>query len=83
MNRIQHPSNNAVLGAPPGTPIDECSALPITRVRYADGTDAVVSYWEPTHQELLLMATGAPIRLIVLGTTHAPLKLGVDGDGEI
>ena len=83
MNRHQHASNNAVLGAPQGMSIDECNALPITRIRYSDGTNAVVSYWKPTPDELELIARGMPIRLIVLGTTHAPLILGVDGDGEL
>lgn len=83
MNRHQHTSNNAVLGAPQGMSIDECNALPITRLRYSDGTDAVASYWKPTPQELELIASGMPIRLIVLGATHPPLILGVDGDGEL
>ena len=81
MNRSQHPSNNAVLGAPPGVSIDECTALAITRVHYSDGTPAVVSYWGPSQDELKLIASGKKIRLTILGTTHAPLCLGVDGDG--
>jgi len=83
MNRHQHPSNNAVLGAPPGMPIDECNALPITRITYACGTPAVVSYWMPTPAELALMNEGRAVRLSVLGTTHPPLMLGVDGDGVL
>lgn len=83
MNRTQHRSNNAVLGAPPGVPIEECNALPITRIVYSDGTPAVVSYWTPTPAEMALIAQGAPVRLAVLGTTHPPLMLGVDGDGEL
>lgn len=83
MNRHQHPSNNAVLGAPPGMPIDECSALPITRIIYACGTPAVASYWMPTPAELALLNQGRAVRLAVLGTTHPPLMLGVDGDGVL
>ena len=81
MHRHQHHSNNGVLGAPPGVPIDECNALPITRILYSDGTPAVSSYWHPTPAELALLAQGYSVRLTVLGTTHAPLMLGVDGDG--
>lgn len=83
MNRHQHPSNNSVLGAPPGVPIDECNALPVTRIQYSDGTPAVASFWKPTPAELALLAQGHAVRLTVLGTTHPPLMLGVDGDGFI
>ena len=82
MQRSQHPSNNAVLGAPSGMGIDECMALPITRIQYADGAPAVASYWTPTQAERDLIAAGKPVRLLVLGTTHPPVCLGVDGDGE-
>ena len=81
MDRHQHPANNDVLGAPPGTPIDECAALPITRIQYSDGTPAVASYWRPTADELALLNQGLAVRLTVLGTTHPPVMLGVDGDG--
>ena len=83
MDRHQHPTNNDVLGAPPGVPIDECNALPITRIQYSDGTPAVASYWRPTPAELALLAQGAAVRLTVLGATHPPLMLGVDGDGVL
>lgn len=82
MNRHQHPSNNGILGAPPGTPIEDCGALPITRVRFEDtGGDAVASYWMPSAAELELLNQGKAVRLLVCGTTHAPLALGVDVDG--
>lgn len=83
MNRHQHPTNNDVLGAPPGVPLEECNALPITRIEYSCGTPAVASYWRPTPAELVLLAQGATVRLTVLGTTHPPLMLGVDGDGVL
>lgn len=82
MNRHQHPSNNSVLGAPPGVPFDECHALPITRVVFEEtGSPGVVSYWLPTPDELALLNAGAAMRLTVWGRTHPPLALGVDGDG--
>ena len=83
MNRHQHATNNDVLGAPLGVPVDECNALPITRIQYSDGTLAVVSYWRPTPDELMLLGRGNAVRLTVLGTTHSPLMLGVDGDGVL
>lgn len=81
MNRTQHASNNDVLGAPPGTPINDCMALPVTRVLFDETEPAVVSFWRPTDAELSLMAQGYAVRLCVMGRTHPPLSLGVDGDG--
>lgn len=83
MNRHQHPSNNAVLGAPPGFSHEDCMALPITRFRYEDGSHGVASYWLPTAQELALLCAGRPVRLMVTAVTHPPLYLGVDGDGVL
>lgn len=79
MNPVQHPSNNDVLGAPPGVSIEECRALPITRVQYDNGLPAVWSYWQPTDAERLAIANGAPVRLSIYGLTHPPLHVGVDG----
>lgn len=50
MNIHQHPTNNSVLAAPPGASIDQCRALPVTRLQYPDG-QAVRSYWHPTDAE--------------------------------
>lgn len=81
MDRYQHRLCNAVLGAPPGATIEQCTALPVRRVQYEDGTPAVVSYWKPTEDELTLLRMGCTVRLIVHGHTHAPVHVGVDGDG--
>ena len=81
MERSQHRTNNAVLGAPAGATIEDCGALPITRVQFAEGGHACVSFWRPSATELELLAAGKPVRLCVMGTTHAPISVGVDGDG--
>lgn len=82
MRPIQHPSNNGVLGAPAGMPIEECRGLFITRVMHVDTQRAgVFSYWKPDADELALLAAGHAVRLSVLGITHAPVAIGVDGDG--
>ncbi len=84
MNPTQHPSNNDVLGAPPGVPIDDCRALPITRVLYQpSGLEAVVSYWQPTPEQLRLLNEGKAVWLSVWGRTHPPVAIGVDGDGRL
>jgi hypothetical protein len=78
---VQHPSNNAVLSSPPGTTIEQCRPLPITRIAFDNGLPAVWSYWQPSELERRLIAEGKPVRLSCLGTTHPPIALGVDGDG--
>lgn len=83
MNRHQHRSNNAALGAPKGATPEECCALPITRIQYEGGTDAVASYWMPSDDERALIAAGAPIRIIALGVTQPPMIVGADGDGVL
>jgi hypothetical protein len=83
MNRHHYPSNNAVLGAPQGMPIEQCSALPVTRLQYECGTRGVASFWMPTPEELKRLQAGLAVRLVVLGDTHPPVHIAVDGDGLI
>ncbi|MGV8869280.1 MAG: hypothetical protein ACOH2S_20355 [Janthinobacterium svalbardensis] len=80
MNKIQHPSNNGVLGAPAGWDQGAlpCSALPITRTHVGD-LPAVVSYWRPSVEELAVLNSGGSIALWVLGATMAPVNLSVEG----
>lgn len=78
MNKIQHPSNNLVLGAPPGMSIDECSALAVTRVQYKDGSIALRSYWKPSREELALLNKGFNVCLEILSESHPPVILSVE-----
>lgn len=83
MRPVQHPSNNDVLGAPPGVPIEDCRPLYITRVKYQpSGMPAVWSYWHPSPAELAALAAGAPVRFSCWGMTHPPVSIGVDGVDE-
>lgn len=81
MRPTQHASNNDVLQAPPQTPHDECQSLPITRVRFENGMPGCWSYWKPSAEERALIAIGKPVRLSVIGLTHPPIAVGVEGDG--
>lgn len=78
MNKIQHASNNCVLGAPAGWDQGElpCSALPITRTHVGDML-AVVSYWRPTAEELAVLNAGGHLELSVLGASMPPVQLSV------
>lgn len=79
MNKHQHHTNNAVLGAPAGWDQAHlpCDALPITRTE-VEGMPAVVSYWKPSDNELAMLAAGGSIALTVLGVTMPPVMLAVD-----
>lgn len=79
MRKTQHPSNNAVLGAPKGWNQHElpCGALAITRTD-VEGKPAIVSYWMPTPEELAALNAGASVALWVLGETMPPVALEVE-----
>ena len=80
MKPTEHPTNNAVLTAPPEMSDEKVELLPFTRIKFINGDLACVSFWQPSPAELALLNSGKAVRLCVLGTTHAPLSLGVDGD---
>jgi hypothetical protein len=42
-----------------------------------EGTPSMVTAWEPTPDELVLLNAGAPVLLRVLGTGHPPVMLTV------
>lgn len=79
MDRVQHPSNNAVLGAPVGWDQEAlpCGALPVTRTEW-DGVPSVVSFWKPTPEELAALNAGKPLALWVCGQTMPPVALMVE-----
>jgi hypothetical protein len=78
MNRTQHPSNNAVLGAPDGWIQDElpCGALPITRTE-VHGLPCIGSFWRPTSDELAQLNAGALVAVWVIGNTTPPMSIEV------
>ncbi len=79
MERVQHPSNNEVLGAPTGWRQSElpCGALPITRTD-VDGKPAIISFWRPTAEELAQLNAGGTIALWVLRNAMPPISLCID-----
>lgn len=89
MNPIRHHTSNDVLRPPAGMSRDECRALYITRIVYASPDDenkrmpGVISYWQPTPQQLALLNQGAPVFLSCLGATHPTVAIGVEGDGHL
>lgn len=81
MRPIQHPTSNDVLQAPAGVGIEQCRPLAITRHTYDDGTPAVMSFWQPSDAERAAISAGKPVYIHVLGRTHPPVFIGVDGVG--
>lgn len=78
MRFIQHPSNNAVLGAPSGWDQKElpCGALPATRTE-VDGHECIASYWQPDEKDLAALNRGESIVLVVWGAVHPVVSVGV------
>jgi hypothetical protein len=79
MEKVQHSSNNMVLGAPPGWQQDvlPCDALPVTLTEM-NGLPTVVSFWKPTADELLLLCAGGSVALSIIGESMPPVSLSVE-----
>ena len=79
MESIEHPSNNAVLGAPAGWDQSAlpCDALAVTR-DVVDGVPCVVSFWKPSDAELATLQAGGSVALWVVGETMRPVSLTVE-----
>lgn len=70
-----------MLGAPPDwTPetSGRCVGLPIRDEMNGD-MPCMVSAWEPTPQEIAMIAAGAKVYLSVIGIGHPPVRLFVEG----
>lgn len=79
MRFTQHPSNNEVLGAPPGWDQGDlpCGALPVTRGEH-EGMPVRVSFWQPTAEEIEAIKSGAMVTLWVYGAFHPVVAVGVE-----
>lgn len=77
MRATQHPSNTRVLGAPDGWNQGdlECHALPVTDVVYPGGVRALMSFWQPTAEELAVLNAGGLIGLSVVGVAMPPVAI--------
>jgi hypothetical protein len=59
MKPIANPTNTHTSGTGP-------AAIPITKTE-AEGQPALVSFWQPTREEVGLIMSGAPVVLLVVG----------------
>lgn len=95
MHPINHRSNTARLGPPPGTPEGNVQTLAVTRImigskRQGDFPPAleapgpiVRSYWRPTDLELRALLKGRALVFQCWGYSHPPVFIGVEGDGPL
>lgn len=74
MTPIKTPRSNAILKAPQG--VDNCEDLPITRVAYEDGTQAVISIWKnDSFFERLKFLFSGKVSFMSYGLTHPPISI--------
>lgn len=79
MNHFQHPSNNAVFGAPTGWDQKElpCDALPVTRTTFG-GQPCIESYWRPSEADLAALNADGYVVLSILGNSMPPVAMRVE-----
>ena len=77
MTPYKHIDSNFVFNPPES--MQECVPLHVKRVKYSDGTEASISYWRPSFEELQQINSGKSIVLVVVGSGHPPVAVGVEG----
>lgn len=83
MQHINFTGANKVLLPAPGQ--RGVAALHVKEHEHPQHGPMVMSVWEPTPEERLILSTGGVVVLHVVGRTHPPLTLGVsviDKPGE-
>lgn len=53
------------------------NGLSVADVYLEGGHAAMVTLWEPTPSELVILASGGKVRLTILGSSHPPVLVGV------
>lgn len=74
MKPITTEHTNSVLKVPEGQE-KEVMDLPITRLKFGDGTRAVESCWELSKEELEEVKKTGRIHFTCIGNTHPPILL--------
>lgn len=76
MEQFKHPKCNHVLNP---APEDKTGTTPLAVERLTvAGYYCVASYWQPNADDLRMLREGGSVRLLVLGTSHPPLRLEVE-----
>lgn len=80
MKPVETKNTNSILRAPEGS--DNVIDLPITRLKYEDGSNAVESCWELSEEELKKIIETKKIYFVCMGVTHPPILLSAESQLE-
>ena len=78
MKPVKTKHTNSILGAPKGN--ENVIDLPITRLKYEDGSNAIESCWELSKEELEIVNQTGKIYFVCMGVTHPPILLSVESE---
>jgi hypothetical protein len=80
MKPIKTGNSNSILRAPEGD--ENVNDLPITRLEFPNGVQAVESCWEISEEELEIIKTTGKIYFLAVGDTHPPILLSAKSQLE-
>ena len=80
MNPVKTENTNSVLTAPIGS--KNVVDLPITQLKYTDGSSAVESCWQLSEEELEKVKETGKVYFICMGQTHPPIFLSSKSERE-
>ncbi|MBN7576012.1 hypothetical protein C1H57_12505 [Clostridium sp. 2-1] len=80
MKPVKTENTNSILRAPEGS--DNVIDLPITRLKYNDGQNAVESCWELSEEELKKVLETKKIYFVCMGVTHPPILVSAESQIE-
>lgn len=80
MKPVKTEFTNSILKAPEGS--ENVVDLPITKLKYTDGSNAVESCWELSEKELEKVKETGKIYFVCMGKTHPPIFLGSKSELE-
>lgn len=73
MKPIKHEHTNDILKAPANS--DNVEDLPIARICFDNGVNAIESCWEMTDEELEIIKKSKKIYFTCFGVTHPPILI--------
>lgn len=75
MGPVPFPEQNKIFRAPEGMP--NCVDLPVWQGEAQDGSPVILSCWQPTREDIVRIAAGAPIWLGVYSRSLPPVCVTV------
>lgn len=82
MKPVEFQGQDLILAAPIGHDNHaegavKIGGLPVRRDVFDGGTPYMESYWRPSDEDMIRLAAGAHIRLVIIGRGHPPVKVEV------